>query len=1031
MNISEFFIHRPRFAIVISALFLLSGFIALKFIPAEQFPDITPPQVQLAASYPGASADVIEETVAFPIEEQVNGVDNMLYMSSTSDNNGSYLLTVTFAVGTDPDINVINVQNRLQLAQSRLPELVRRIGISVTKQSPSFLTVVGIVSPNQSRSALYLSNYASIHVVDALKRIPGVGNASIFGPLDYALRIWLNPDRMTSLGITTTDVVDALEDQNVQATLGQIGGPPSQIDNAYQYTLHGRGRLKNAEEFAQIIIKTGVDNSIIRLKDIANVELGSENYSSYGELNGVASANIGVYLAPGANALDVVKGVRDVMEELKQQFPEDVAYQVPYDTTLFVKMTIEEVLMTLLLTFFIVVLVTYVFLGDWRATLIPTLAIPVSLIGVFGFLFAMGYSLNTITLFALVLAIGLVVDDAIVVVENVSRLLNETDLTPKDATIQSMKEITGPIIATTLVLLAVFVPVAFFPGIEGQLYRQFAVTISGTVLISGIVALTLSPALCAIMLRKETPPIKIIQYFQTLLNDVRTRYVNTVEYLLKRRTLVGIAVLISFVLFAFIYPKLPTGFLPNEDRGVIFIHAQLPDAASLSRTQDVIKQIEAVLAETPGIKDVFNVNGFNILNGSSASNTGLVIAVLDEWNQRPKAAKDFFALLNQLRAQLNQIPSANIFSFGLPAIQGLGTTGGFDFWLQDISGQTPEALSQATTAMLIAANQNPKLTAVFSSYNTQTPQFYVDINIDKAKILNVNLNDIYNTLQAQFGSFYINDFNYEGRVFQVIMQAQDTFRSQIDEISQLYVRSTDNKMVSLGTLVLVKEILGPQTISRYNLFRAAQINGEAAPGYSSGAAITAMSDIAQNTLPEGFSYAWSSLSYQEVKNQSSGVLVFVIAIVFAYLFLVANYESFGLPLAVLFSIGIAMLGAVVGIALGPIDNNIYAQIGLVLLIALASKNAILIVEYANQLHKNGKDLLTAAAMGAKLRFRAVVMTAFSFIFGVLPLVFATGAGAISRQSIGITVFAGMLAATLIGILCIPVLFCMIQRKQNV
>ncbi len=1010
----------------------MAGFIALKVIPAEQFPDITPPQVQVSASYPGASADVIEDTVAVPIEEQINGVDNMLYMSSTSDNNGSYLLTVTFAVGTDPDINVINVQNRLQLAEPRLPDLVRRIGISVTKQSAAFLTVIGLVSPNQTRSALYLSNYASINIIDALKRIPGVGNASIFGPLDYAIRIWLNPDRMSSLSITTLDVTNALEDQNIQASIGQIGAPPNNSDNAYQYSLHARGRLNTPEEFAQIIIKTGVGNSITRLKDIATVELGAQNYSSYGQLNGVASANIGVYLSPGANALKVVQDVQQVMENLSPHFPDDVAYKIPYDTSLFVKMTIEEVLMTLILTFFIVVLVTYVFLGDWRATLIPTLAIPVSLIGVFALLLALGYSMNTITLFALVLAIGLVVDDAIVVVENVSRLLNETDLTPKEAAIQSMKEITGPIIATTLVLLAVFVPVAFFPGIEGQLYRQFAVTISGTVFISGVVALTLSPALCAIILRKETPPIKIIKFFQQLLERTREHYVNAVHYLLKRRTLVGLAVLASFLLFAFIYQKLPTGFLPNEDQGVIFIHAQLPDAASLSRTQDVIEQIEAVLAQTPGVKDVFNVNGFNILNGSNSSNTGLVIAVLKDWHERPKAAKDFFGLMNQLRRQFNGIPSANIFTFGLPPIQGLGTTSGFDFWLQDIGGKTPEDLAQATRAMLTAANQNPKLTPLFSSYNTNTPQLFVDVNLDKAKIFNVNLNDIYQTLQAQFGSFYINDFNYQGRVFQVIMQAQEPYRKNIDRISQLYVRSTDGNMVGLGTLVSIKEILGPQTITRYNLFRAALINGEAAPGYSSGTAIATMADIAKKTLSSDYSYSWSSLSYQEVSNQSSGSIVFIIAIIFAYLFLVANYESFGLPLAVLFSVGIAMLGAVIGIGLGPTDNNIYAQIGLVLLIALASKNAILIVEYANQLNKQGKDLLTAATQAAHLRFRAVVMTAFSFIFGVLPLVFASGAGAISRQSIGITVFAGMLAATLVGILCIPVLFCMIQRnrKQN-
>jgi len=1025
-SFSEFFIRRPRFAIVISALFLLAGTLAIRGISVEQFPDITPPQVQVLASYPGASADVIEETVAIPLEEQVNGVENMIYMSSTSDNNGNYLLTVSFEVGSDPDLAVINVQNRVQLAQARLPELVRRIGISVSKQSASFLTVISIVSPDKTLTPLYLSNYASIHVVDDLKRIHGVGNAAIFGPLDYAMRIWMDPDRMSSLGITTTDVINALSDQNIQASIGQVGGPPNHIDSAYQYSLHARGRLHTVEEFNQVVIKTDKNSGITRLHNIAQVELGSRSYNSYGELNGVAAANIGIYLTPGANALQVVTDVRDTMERISKEFPPDVDYKVPYDTTLFVKTTVHEVIMTLLLTFGIVVFVTYAFLGDWRATLIPTLAIPVSLVGVFAFLYALGYSVNTLTLFALILAIGLVVDDAIVVVENVSRLLKETDLTPQDAAIQSMREITGPVIATTLVLLAVFVPIAFFPGIEGELYRQFAVTISGTVFISGIVALTLSPALCALILRKETPPGKMIRFFQNFLIKIRDRYVKIVSILVNHRMLVALAVVASFVLFAIIYPRLATGFLPTEDRGVIFMHVQLPDAASLSRTETAITEIEAVLAKTPGIADVFNINGFNILNGSNASNTGLVIAVLKEWSERPKSAKDFFALLNNLRAELNAIPSANIFAFGLPAIQGLGTTSGFDFWLQDIGSHTPEELAQTTKSLMMAANQNPHLTAVFSSYNAQTPQLYVDIDIDKAKTINVNLNDIYETLQAQLGSFYVNDFNYASRVFQVIIQAQSPYRSAISELSHLYVRSTDGNMVALNTLVHVKEILGPQTISRYNLFRSAQINGEAAKGYSSGDAINAMRDVAKQTLPEGYSYAWSSMSYQEVANQAKGAFVLVISIIFAYLFLVANYESFGLPLVVLLSIGVAMLGAVIGVGLGPTDNNIYAQIGLVLLIALASKNAILIVEYAHQLNKSGKDLVTAALEAAHLRFRAVVMTAFSFIFGVLPLVFAFGAGSISRQSIGITVFAGMLAATLVGILCIPVLFCIIE-----
>ncbi len=1027
--ISGPFIRRPRLAMVLSIVITVAGLLAIAVIPVAQFPEITPPVVQVEAVFPGADAETVADTVGAPIEAQVNGVDGMLYMSSSSSNNGVYSLQVTFAVGTNPDIAQVNVQNRVSLALPRLPEEVSDQGVSVRKQSTSFLQAVTFFSPDGSHDEIFLYNYAAINVRDAVARLDGVGLAQILGSLDYSMRVWMNPDRMAALGITAQDVIEAIESQNLQASAGQVGAPPTDLDQQLQFTVRAKGRLTDTAEFEEIIVRANRDGAVVRVRDIARVELGAQSYDANAELNGRPAVTMLVYQQPGANALAVAEAVEAEIARLAERFPEGVEHRVIYDTTEFVDQTIREILVTLGLTFVIVVTVTFVFLQSWRTTLIPSLAIPVSLIGVFAVLLALGFTANTISLFALVLAIGLVVDDAIVVVENVERTMAEDGLGPREAAVRAMGQVSGPIVATTLVLLAVFVPVGFLPGITGQLYQEFAVTLSVAVVISSLVALTLSPALCAALLkpsrRHRRGPLGL---FNRGLEAAGRGYQAVVRRLVRRAVLAVLVAVGVFGAVYLLYDRLPTSFLPAEDQGYFFVDVQLPSAASLARTERVLDEMEAVLADTDGIENYITVAGFSLLNGTTLPRAGLVVVVLEPWAER--AGRSVFTILGETRQRFAAIPGANIFPFAPPSIRGLGQTGGFDFRLQALGGQPPSETARVLRNLIIRANQDPAIAAAFSTYSADVPQIFVDLDREKARYVGVEVSDVFRTLQAQLGAAFVNDFNLYDRVFQVRVQADDDYRDAEPDIERLHVRNADGAMVPLRTLVELERVLGPELVTRYNQFSSATVNGEAAPGVSSGQAREAMTRLAADNLPDGYGFEWSSLSFQEERVGNQAVFLFALSLLFAYLFLVGQYESWAIPAAVLLSVGVAVLGAVVALFLTGIGANIYTQIGLVLLIGLASKNAILIVEFAKTRRAAGETVHEAALTAARQRFRAVLMTAFSFICGVLPLVLATGAGSASRQAIGWTVFAGMLAATLIGILLVPALFAAFQRLRE-
>jgi hydrophobe/amphiphile efflux-1 (HAE1) family protein len=1026
---SRFFIDRPIFAAVLSLFIVLAGLAAMRTLPVAQYPEIAPPVVTVQAIYPGASAETLEQTVAAPLENQITGIEKMIYMSSTSGSNGVLQIQVTFEIGADADKAALDVNNRVKQAEPRLPEEVRRQGVTVQKGSSAFLQVLAFTSPDGRYDNLYISNYVTLNILDALKRVPGTTNVQIFGAKDYAMRIWVRPDRLTQLRLTPTDIIRALSDQNAQFAAGKIGQSPDAGPQQLVYTITTKGRLSEVREFEDIIVRANPDGSKLRLKDVARVELGSRDYEFVGRINGREATLVGVFLLPGANALEVAKEVVKTVDEIKQRFPAGLEYRVPYDTTRFVKVSIREVVITLAEAMLLVVLVVFLFLQNWRATLIPVAAVPVSLIGTFAGLHLLGYSINTLTLFGMVLAIGIVVDDAIVVLENIERIMHEERLAAREAAIKAMQEVSGPVVAIVLVLCSVFVPIAFLGGLAGELYRQFAVTIAIAVVISGIVALTLTPSLCVLILKQEhRVPGGFFRWFNDWFRRATDRYENGVAWMI-RRGAIGLLLFGGMVAVAAgLWRITPGSLVPDEDQGYYIAAVILPDGATLERTDKVVAQVVEAIKSNPANEDAVAFTGFDFLGGYFRNNAATIFVTQKPWDERKVGTKD---LVGELFMKTAGIKEALVLAFAPPPIFGLGQAGGFELYLQNRGEGGAQRMAQVMGQFIQRANADGKFAYVQTLWRPGVPQLYVDLDRDRAKALGVPLSELYGALAATLGSYYVNDFNKFGRTWQVLMSAEPAYRMRPEDVGNVYVRGEANQMIPLASLATIRHAAGPDSMTRFNNLPAVKLFGQGAPGTSSGQAIAEAERLAAEVLPADFSYDWGGASYQEKKSGGTSGIALGLAVVMVFLILAAQYERWSLPFSVLMALPFGTFGALAAVHLRGYSNDVYFQIGLVTLLGLAAKNAILIVQFAELKERTGLSAAAAALEAARLRFRPILMTSLAFIFGVLPLALSSGAGAGARRSVGTGVMGGMLAATFLAIFFVPMFFKLLTDRHLV
>lgn len=1026
---SKFFINRPIFATVISLIIVLAGLVSMKVLPVEQYPNIVPTEIQISAVYPGATAEVLADTVAAPLEQEINGIKNMIYMYSNATSQGYLTIGVVFEIGTDPDQATIDVNNKVQAATAKLPSEVTKQGVTVEQKSNSILQVITMRSTTPQYDTLYVSNYALLNVLDEIKRIKGVGSASLFASQDYSMRIWLSPDKLAEYNLTPQDVIAAIQEQNSQFAAGQFGKEPMDEKVAYTYSVNTKGRLVDEKEFGDIILSTDEMGAILRLKDVARIELGAEDYSVKSSFNGQDAVAFAVYLQPGANALETAESVKAKMQELSKNFPNGIVYEIPYDTTLFVNISIEEVIHTFFEAVLLVILVVYLFLQNFRATLIPILAVPVSIIGAFAGMYVLGFSINLLTLFGLILAIGIVVDDAIIVLENVERLMKEEKLSPKDAAIKAMKEVSGPVVAVALVLSSVFLPIAFLGGMTGVMYKQFSVTIAVSVLISALVALTLTPALCALLIKpnaEHKEPRGFFKWFNDFFEKLTDWYIAGVRFFIGHKKTAIIGFLAVLALIGWLFKIVPTGLVPNEDQGNLLMSYNMPPASSLPRTVKFTDKISNMVRSDPNVVDVLTINGYNILSSTQNTYSGISFIILKDWAERKKASQSADALAKIFTGMGMSQPEGIGFAFSMPPIMGMSTTGGFEGYIQNRAGKTSAELMAKTNEFIAAANKRPELSNVKTTFDVDTPQYRIDLDREKARVLNVPINAIYSVLQSTFGSLYVNDFTYMGRNFRVTLQSEAKFRRTPDDLRYVYVKSNSGELVPLSTLISVERVTGPELINRFNIFPAAKVMGDPASGYSSGQAIAAMEEVAEQVLGADYTLSWIGSAYQEKLTGGASTQAFVFGLIMIFLILAAQYEKWSLPIVVILSVPFAVLGALLATWLRGIENDLYFQVGLVTLVGLAAKNAILIVEFAVMKVKEGLSVAEAAVEAAKLRFRPIVMTSLAFTFGVLPLAVSTGAGAGSRHAIGTGMVGGMILSTFVATLFVPMMFAIVE-----